>query len=164
MSPAAFRTAVVRVCERYAKRAKTIPEPGPQPGSLGAYERRTTRVLAAEVAALRRLHAPSSEKKLVDEWLATADRLITLLRQQSLILDRDERRVARALAHAKLRKHAPTAEELKHPTAAILQQLYELPAYRSFLRHTATFERASAPVSRRFRLLARKLRLVRCLR
>jgi hypothetical protein len=61
-------------------------------------------------------------------------------------------------------RHQPTAQELAHPTAAILEEAYrQVPAFRKALRDSKALVRSTEALERRVGRLERKLGLRHCL-
>lgn len=163
-SPSEYRAQVRKVCDHYRREAKAIPEPGPGAASLAAYERRSDRLFRKQLADLTAIEPPPSERRLVRRWLAAGRELAAFSGRQTAVLNRDQRRFEREIKHLKIPHHKPTAEELAHPTAAILNEVYRYsPAFRRFMRDSRTLVLRSKPLVERFASIAARLRVSGCL-
>jgi hypothetical protein len=167
-STAAYRKHALAICARYRAAGRAAERRFEK--SIGSHSTSTSVAAATDplthaLADLRKLKPADSQKKLVRRWLSAGQRLVQVTREQLTVLTRDQRRVEAELKHLKLPHHRPTAEELKHPTAAIFGDVYaHSPAWRQFVRDANRSFRPANRATKRFTRLARQLGLAGCLR
>jgi hypothetical protein len=169
VTPSSYRHRVLGVCDRNRAAIKAeetrqehaaLRSPG---GSISFLP--TARLLRRMLADLRKIQPPRSEQQLATKWLDAGTQIVTRLERQDRVLGRDNRLVDEDLKHLKLPQHKLTSEEIRHPTAAIINEIAaHSPAWRKFMRDTAAMARESLGVTRRFQKLASKLGVAACTR
>jgi hypothetical protein len=169
VSPSSYRHKVLGVCGRYRSAIKG-EERRQERAALASPEQAistapTARLLRRMLIDVRKIKPPPSQRPLVRRWLEAGDQIVTLLGREDRVLTRDTRLVEKELRHLKLPRHKLTPEEIRHPTAAIINAVAaHSPAWRKFMRDTATIARQSLVPTRRFQSLASKLGVSACTR
>ena len=103
------------VCTDSNGKVKAVGSPGTSLGSLATYADKVIPILENGVADLKKLDPPEDEQNVVDQWLATNDEQLDLIREiRDAARDNDQAEVQRlgAEAEANDRKSDQLAETL----------------------------------------------------